>query len=217
MATVYLFADEAGDFTFRRKQGASRFFIIGTVTMEDCSTGDRLVALRRELIWRGHILEVFHASADRQAVRDEVYDLIANSDVRIDATILEKAKAQPHLRQDHPRFYKQAMFMHLKYVLPQITQPRDRLVVVASSLQIKKKKGALADAVEDVVDQAARVSRYVTGFHAAATDPCLQIADYATWAIQRKWEQGDSRAFRQISHLVKSEFDAFAWGRTNYY
>jgi hypothetical protein len=26
------------------------------------------------------------------------------------------------------------------------------------------------------------------------SDPCLQVADYCTWAIQRKWERGDERS-----------------------
>lgn len=217
MSRIHTFADEAGDFTFKDKAGASKYFIIGTVTMDDCALGEELQALRRELAFRGRVLETFHASYDRQDVRDEVFKLIAASNIRIDATILDKRKTQPHLVQNPVRFYKQAMFMHFKYVVPRVTNRSDELLVVASSLQIKKKKGVIAEAVEDVIDQVAHARRHVTAFHQANTDPCLQLADYATWAIQRRFEMNDDRSYDLIKHLVASEFQPFKYGSKTYY
>jgi hypothetical protein len=49
MAIVYVFADEAGDFVFKRTPGASRYFILGTGTMADYAVGDQLLKLRRSL------------------------------------------------------------------------------------------------------------------------------------------------------------------------
>jgi hypothetical protein len=43
----------------------------------------------------------------------------------------------------------------------------------------------------------------------ADSDPCIQVADYANWAIQRRWEQGDPSAHKQIGHLIRSEYDAW--------
>lgn len=60
--------------------------------MEDCSVGDRLLALRRELAWSGVQLDQFHATSDKQRVRDRVFDLLAASDFRFDVTILDKRK-----------------------------------------------------------------------------------------------------------------------------
>lgn len=101
MADRYVFSDEAGNFDFSRKSGASRYFILGTVAADDCEVGDRLLQLRRELGWRGlHLDKVFHATDDPQAVRDEVFSALAESDLRIDATILEKSKTQPHLQSE---------------------------------------------------------------------------------------------------------------------
>jgi hypothetical protein len=45
----------------------------------------------------------------------------------------------------------------------------------------------------------------------------LQVADYATWAIQRKWERNDPRSYDQVKHLLGSEFDAFEPGQPTYY
>ena len=64
MGRVYLFADEAGNLDFSTKNGASRYFIVGTVAMGDTQLGHDLLELRRELAWQGVGLESsFHASS----------------------------------------------------------------------------------------------------------------------------------------------------------
>ncbi len=99
-----MFADEAGNFDFSRKKGASRYFILTTVTMDDCRTGDALAHLRRSLTWEGiNLPQPFHATDDTPAVRDAVFDLLMRSPIRIDATVLEKRKAESHLQGELAR------------------------------------------------------------------------------------------------------------------
>lgn len=217
MRDCYVFADEAGNFDFSNRPGASRFFILCTVTTDSCDVGDALLALRRELGWKGHHLDrVFHASEDPQAVRDEVFELLRTHDFRVDATVLEKCKAQPHL-QDGPSIYKMAWYLHFKHVAPRIVNQSHRMFVVASRLGTKKARGALHGAVDQVVEQVAPCRSHRVAFWPADSDPCLQVADYCTWAIQRKWEHGDARSHVLISSKVKSEFDVWQLGSTTYY
>jgi len=49
------------------------------------------------------------------------------------------------------------------------------------------------------------------------SDPCLQVADYCVWAIQRKWERDDSRSYDLIKDKIESEFDVWSIGSTHYY
>lgn len=218
MGHVYVFADEAGDFVFKRAAGASRYFILGTVTMQDCDVGMQLLELRRELALRSKlVLSEFHANNDKQRVRDLVYPILQSADIRVDATVLDKRKTQDHLRADHVRFYKEAWFLHFKYVAPRVASATDDLLVAASSLQIKRKKRAIHDAVRDVVNQVSPTMFFETAFWPAASDPCLQVADYATWAIQRKYELGDTRSYDLIQGKIRSAFEAFRGGPTIYY
>jgi hypothetical protein len=53
MADRYVFADEAGNFDFSLRSGASRYFVLCTVTVDECTVGDELLALRRDLGWKG--------------------------------------------------------------------------------------------------------------------------------------------------------------------
>jgi hypothetical protein len=52
MKRKYVFADEAGNLDFSLHPGATKYFIIGTVTMDDCSVGHDLIELRRDLAAR---------------------------------------------------------------------------------------------------------------------------------------------------------------------
>src|SRR6266542_377135 len=99
MVRVHVYADEAGNFDFSRKEGASKYFILTTVTLQDFSVEGELLQLRRDLAWTGvNLPGSFHATTDKQPVRNQVYSILTRHDFRIDTTILEKAKAQPQTR-----------------------------------------------------------------------------------------------------------------------
>lgn len=116
MAKKYLFSDEAGCFTFNRNPNVSKYFIICTVTLSDLSVAAELVKLRRALIWeKAPIGDYFHATVDKQEIRDRVFESILKHNVRIQATICEKAKAQPHLTTSKAKFYKYPWFYTLRH------------------------------------------------------------------------------------------------------
>lgn len=206
---VYIFGDESGNFDFSNNEGATSYFILTTVTMNNCSIGDALLQLRRELAWKDVLLtEQFHASTDRQEVRDCVFDCIASFDFRVDATVLEKRKTIERYRDDVSQFYRLAWWLHLKYIGAEIRED-DKVLVVAASLGERKKKQAFSNAFTAVVQQTVSHADFHTAFWHDGADPCLQVADYCGWAIQRKWERHDDRSYALIEHKIASEFDAF--------
>ena len=214
----YVFADEAGNFDFSNKTGASKYFILATVTATSTAVGDELLTLRRSLAWDGVALESnFHATEDSQAVRDRVFQLLAGHDFRVDATILEKRKTQPHLASDNERFYKMAWFLHFRYVAKEIVESADdELLVLAAQIGTKKRRKAIRLAISDVVSQSTPC-KWQVAFWGADSDPCLQVADYCCWAIQRKHERQDTRSYDLIADRIASEFQPFSGGPTVYY
>ncbi len=219
MARVHVFADEAGNFDFSAKPGASRYFMLTTVAMDDFRAGDALLSLRRQLAWEGHDqgTDDFHATEELQTVRDRVFAELANWNFRVDCTILEKRKAAPHLAADDVRFYKTAWFLHFRHVAQLVTRPGDELLVMGASLGTKRKRQSFHDSIHDVVDQVSRGVAFRTVSWAGSSDPCLWVADYCCWALQRKWEQGDDRSYSLIEGKVSTEFDVFRRGTTVYY
>jgi hypothetical protein len=212
-----VFADEAGNFDFSRGRGASKYFILTTVTMTDCQIGGALLDRRRAMAWSG--LDVpghFHASEDKQAIRDEVFSILREHDFHVDATIVEKAKTYPHVRGTDLRFHKTAWYLHMKAVAPLIAD-KPELLVVASSLGTRRQRQAFVTALDDVINRARGGATYRTAFWSAGSDPCLEVADYCCWAIQRKWERGDERSYELIKGKIWIETDVFRSGATLHY
>jgi hypothetical protein len=204
VATVYLFGDEAGNFDFSEHPGASRYFILVTVTMGDCVAGDRIQALRRRLAWRGvHLGAVLHATEDPQAVRDEVFATLQRCDMRVDATIVTKASIPVEMRDPH-QLYRYAWHEHFGRIASEVAHPGDRLLAVASDLGTRKRRGAFHLAVDDAVRASARCPHRVA-FWPNMSEPCLVVADYCTWAIQRRWEREDRRSHQLLADKIASE------------
>lgn len=216
----WVFGDESGNFDFSPE--GSRWYLTGTMSCDaEAAEAIRLVLrqLRERHASGGFDHDgVFHASRDRQAVRDDVFDVLVGQNVRVDVTLLEKRKAQPQLRESDQRFYKYAWLYHLRHVLAQVCRRGDTVHLVLSDIGTKKMRSAFREAVEDVVPQSCPPGvRYEVRYWKNAVDECLQAADYYLWAVGRHREGGDPRSYDLIHHLLKSEFDLFARGDTRYY
>lgn len=218
MRRLYVFADEAGDFAFKRHESASQYYIVCTVAMEDCQVAADLLELRRELIWNGSpVRDYFHCTNERQETRDRVFATILERDFTVQATILEKSKAQPQLRTSDQRFYQYAWLYHLRYAIGRHLQPEDEIQITAATIGTKKIRTAFEDSVRDVCRQTIKSRQFKTAFCPCSHDPCLQVADYCTWAIQRKFERGDDRSFELIKDRITYQYNLFGRGTTHYY
>lgn len=222
MARRYLFADEAGDFEFSRSPNVSKYFIVCAVTMDSCDVGYRLLELRRRLIWdKQAVGDYFHASEDRQAIRNEVFALIQNTDFKVYAQILEKSKAQPQTRETKERFYQYGWYYLFKFVAWKIVSKDDELFVTTASIGTKKGQATFTASVNDVLQQTVPIKRdhWRTSFCPSQADPCLQVADYCAWAIRRKWESSgkDSRSYDLIKDKIAYERDMWRNGTVHHY
>jgi len=202
----YLFADESGNFDFTGGRGASRYFILTTIALDDCSVGDRLLALRRELAWEGVGLDAeFHATTDPLLVRDRVFAALERETIRVDATIIEKATIPDTMRDSDLALYEAAWAAHLRRVLPTAVAPGDELLVIGASLGTRRRRGAFREAIVAAISASDSPVTCRVASWLAASDPCLQVADYCSWAIQRAWERGDERPRSRIATRLASE------------
>ncbi len=89
--------------------------------------------------------------------------------------------------------------------------------ITTASVGTHKGQRHFTAAVNDVVQQIVRGKRYRTNFCRAIADPCLQAADYCTWAIQKKWETGNVQSYDLIKDKINHESDMWSHGSTHYY
>jgi hypothetical protein len=219
MSRLYVFADEAGDFVFNRHPRSSRYFIVCTVAIPSCDAlSSAMLNLRREMIWRGDpVGEYFHATEDKQAVRDQVYALLQQHPFEVQATIMEKAKAQPQTRTSKIRFYQYGIYYHLKYVAPKILGFIKEVQITTASAGTHKEQVYFSNAVNDVAQQTTHRRHWKTAFCRSVGDPMLQVVDYCAWAIQKKWERADVRPYDLIKDRITHEVDMWAHGTSLYY
>jgi hypothetical protein len=150
---LYLFLDESGDLAFKPEaSGSSRFFIITSVATEHpFDAAKAFHDLRYELLQvDAEMGECFHASEDKQRVRDEVFNVIQAHLSRfvIDSIIIEKRKTGPAL-QDLYKFYPQMLGYLLRYVVRQYDlKLYDKVIVIAASIFTGKHKRPAEKAVK---------------------------------------------------------------------
>jgi hypothetical protein len=218
MTTRFIFADEAGCFTFKRTQGASRYFILCTLTTDDCSICNDLLDLRRTLVLEGDSKrDKLHATTDAQAIRDNVFVALGAHRFRFDATILEKAKAPPHVRTSDADFYRFAWRHHFKALGQDLLTDDDKLLITAASIGTKKTKATFKLALNNALQETTLRQNWESSFLDSAMDPMLWAADYCAWAIQRKWERDDDRSYRLIAERIVSEVDVWNADQISYY
>lgn len=214
---VHVYGDESGNFDFSDQEGASRYFILTTVVMGDHGIEAELMDLRRQLAWEGESLaNGFHATNDKQRVRDRVFAVLGRHDFRVDSTILEKRKVNPQLRTTEARFYGFVWYAHLTGLVPALTSVSDELLVIAASIGTGAMRAALQLEVGLAEGCAAGPVVMQAIMWSAATNPMLQVADYCAWALHRKWERADTRSYDLIRNRIASEYDVFHNGTATY-
>lgn len=218
MANKFVFADEAGCFTFKKQRGASRYFLLCTLTTEDCALSHELLNIRRDLVLAGDCeRDKLHATSDLQPTRDSVFSCLSKHNFRVDATLLEKAKSYPQTRTSDATFYQYAWYYHFKHVGPKLLNGADKILITAASIGHKKTRAAFKQGINNTLQQTAPRNKWEVSFIDSSKDPLLWAADYCAWAIQRKWEMQDDRSYNLIAEKILTEFDLWKSGNKFFY
>lgn len=216
---VYIFLDEAGNFDF--SPSGTPYFILGSLTKERPFHAYReLTDLKYDLVERGTNIEYFHATEDKQAVRNEVFRIISSklTGCTIDATVVEKRKTHPSLH-DAGKFYAKMLGYHLRYILERVEWSGvAEVVVFTDRIPVVKKRNAIEKAVKQTLAaMLPKGATYRVLHHDSKSNFDLQIADYCTWALHRKWTGGDLRSWQMIAPAIRSEFEIFRTGTQHFY
>lgn len=211
---LYLFLDEAGNLDFS-KQG-TKYFVLGGITKErPFHAYKELTELKYNLVERGMGLEYFHAAEDNQSTRNQVFDIIEKNlaDVAVDSIIVEKQKVDAALC-DEERFYPKVLGTLLREILKNyLLAEFAEVIVFTDSLPVQRKRLAVEKGVKmTLAAMLPATVRYRVLHHASKSNMDLQIADYCTWAIYRKWNRQDARSFQRVQAAVRREWDVLQAG-----
>jgi hypothetical protein len=207
---VYLFFDESGNLDF--SPNGSRHFCFGVLTLRDPGPlTAALTRLRYSLIEQGLELECFHATEDRQAVRNQVFEALAEvGGFEVDLLLADKRTMHPALR-DPFEFYCRHGHVIMEAALDRVRHLDDTIVVITDTVPLQRERKAVAKAFRTAIRRSLGDRHFNIVHHASAAHAGLQAVDYCTWAFQRKL-RGDSRAYERIQEWIRSEWEASGIG-----
>jgi len=205
---TYFFFDESGNLDF--SPNGSRYYFFGLLTTRDpAPLSVALTRLRYELLAEGLELENFHAAEDTQSVRGRVFQRITEvGGFELDVLVADKRRFRPELH-DALEFYSCLANVLLDAVLRRHAQGSDRLVVVTDRLPLQRHRKAAEKAFKSAIRNTLAERPFSIVHHASSAHALLQVVDYCTWAVQRKWHRGDTRSYELISGTIRSVYEAF--------
>lgn len=213
MTTLHIHFDESGDCTPSRT--GSRYFVLTAAwTLDPKPLADALTALRFTLLRAGLDIEAFHASPDSLDTRDRVLrEMAAHRRWGFSAVLLDKHDLVRPL--DTSRVYTVFATLLMKRAFSWgVSGGIRRVQVFADTLPFAThaKRDGVMHAVRRACARHAPRGTVAHGFaHRRESNAWIQVADYCNWSVQRKWEQGDSRAYDGLrQRLVAPELLARA-------
>lgn len=197
---TYLYIDEAGNFDFS-PNGTQHFLLTGVLMRRPFVHLHELLEVKYDMLEGGLDLEYFHASEDRQAVRDRVFRGIAShaAELGILSVVAKKDQVAACLRS--PEWLYVAAFdqlVHEAFATDSLGTA-GQVIVVTDSLPVRRSGAVVRKAVRSTLK--AQTPKDVTFrllHHASRSDVNLQVTDYCAWALFRRWERGDDRSYRIV-------------------
>jgi len=199
--TMYLYIDEAGNFDFGRS-GTRHFLLCGVLMRRPFKHLPGLLDVKYDFLEEGLDLEHFHASEDRQAVRDRVFRCLAAhfGGMRLICVVVCKTTLDFGLRTPE-RLYSAAFDLLVREALgAHAPAPGGQIIVITDSLPVRSGGATVRKAVRLTLKACTPEGvSYCILHHASRADVNLQVADYCAWAEYRKWERADDRSFRIVA------------------
>jgi hypothetical protein len=214
---TYLYFDEAGNFDF--SPGGTRVFAMTClVAHRPFAFHGSLLDIKYDLLEAGLNIELFHAAEDRQAVRNQVFGVIANCLPLVEAysVIVQKRRVDPSRRAPHV-LYRDAFARLVERACSPAVLATDHVVAITDHLPVNRQRAAFEKALKPYLKQhLGATASYDLFHHQSRSDLNLQVADYVSWAVYRKWNSGDSRSYDLIESCMRSEDDWLSEGAQYY-
>lgn len=224
---LFVYIDESGDFNYT-PSGSKYYIITALATFCPSEKEAELTKLRQDILVGnlGLVLDTkylekklskkFHATEDKQVVRDMVFDEICQMRYcRTYSIVIQKNKLNPAL-YDSANFYSKFMGYVLKYIFKAYSF--SKISIFVSGIPINDHKATFKKAVVQQIENNGVRKPFTISYPPADSICMLQVVDYINWAIYRKWEKEDLRSYCLIQKFMGApELDLCKKGDTIYY
>lgn len=226
--TTYFFVDEAGDPIFYDKngrfivgqEGCSKILLVGFIRTGDPEPIRRSLARLRQEIARDEYLKSipslpkslrsFHAKDDCPEVREKVFKALVDLDFKSEFIVARKIEDffnKRHNRKENI-FYDDLVAKLFENKLHTSSKNKIYYAVRGNRIRQEPISSAIQTAILtfETKWKIKVTSEIDLQAQTLSGEPCLQVADYMNWAIQRAFIKGEMRYFdfvrSKVSYLV---------------
>ena len=217
MNCLYVFVDESGNLDF--SPSGTKYFVLAAVTARSpLDSSQSLQKLKYQLLAEntgGREYQHFHASEDKQSIRDSVF-IALNSLVNIQINYIVAEKRKTHPTYQNANFYGLLGSALVKYLLKvHRNSPYEKVVIIFDQALPNKEENNFLKTAKPALKEIG--VPYAIYFHRTMSDFNGQIADYCAWAKYVSLERSEMRPLDSISNIRSETFDIFSSGATYYY
>ena len=200
LKTLFIFVDESGNFDFSLNGTKNLVFtaVMGTNPIQSAS---HMLDLKYQLLQEGLGIGTFHASEDRQLVRDRVFRSISEiREINAHTFWIDKRSVTGRVIEKAELF--SAFSIQLFDVIQKVrgVDSYNRLVFVFDKFLLNKEELAFRSIVTPKFSLLKKP--FEIYFHNVYRDPNGQIADYIAWAQFVSLERLENRPKRTLPESV---------------
>ena len=190
--------------------------LAAVVTTDPIYSATKLQQLKYDHLSNHVDVEMFHASEDKQFIRDSVINAIKcmQDTIAVHYIFAQKNKTNPAI-QASAQFYARLGAALVRYIVEYKSSGYGRVTIIFDKCLRGKDQKAFLKEVKPKMKSLNKP--YQIFFHRVMSDFNGQIADYCAWAKYVALEKNEMRPQTSIRNITKSEFDLFKNGRVEYY
>lgn len=203
----YLFMDESGCLGFDfSKQGTSRYFVITCFFVGSKRPFEKLVKQVHSGLPKKLKNGVLHCCKEKPVTRQRMLKKLAEKECSIMTIYLNKAKVYTHLQDEKHVLYNYVTNILIDRILPRRAfHITDKLILVASKRETNRFLNMNFDSYLRNKTVANHKIRLEVQIKTPAEEKVLQLADFVSWAIYRKYERRDGRYYNLIKRRIIEE------------
>lgn len=207
-STLYIFIDESGNFDFSER-GTRHFVMAGVATLQPMESAKNLQLLRYKLLSSGEDVSDFHASEDKQVIRNEVFGAISKARPEL-VCLVSCAKVDLMLSQDAAEVQALLGKKLMEEIFSRISKDKFQQVVVIFDRSLTKKKQADLKVILKPFLKSLSYPFFLY-FQSMSRDMNGQMADYFAWAKFVSLERNEFRPWKSLKNgIVLKDFNVFS-------
>lgn len=210
---AYIFLDESGDlgFDFRKKK-TSKFFVVTCLSTDDKRSIEKIIKKTHSELKKKYKkrIGVLHCVKEKPITRRRLLKRLDKKDCTIMTIYLNKSKVYTKLQDEKQVLYNYVSNILLDRIYAKKIIPGDKKVeLIASQRETNK---FLNENFKNYINNQVKNRHKIEikiNIKTPSEEKTLQVVDFVSWAIFRKYEYGDDSYYMIVKRKIVEENPLF--------